>query len=294
MMTQRSILLGVVYTIGSYFFFTLNDAIVKWLVTDIPVVQVLCLRSVVTMGICLTVSGKVTLVKALYSPIRGRLLLRGILVLIAWLCYYSAAPYLALGEMVTLYFASPIFVAMLANRFLGERVTYWRWSAIIIGFVGVLAASRLDHLPHLLPSLLVLFAAGLWAANMILYRKDIAAETNSVQIFTMNTVLFVVCGLLLCWTAQAMTVKQWLLMAGIGAIGAIAQFMLLAGLKRIAASIAAPLEFSALIWSFLLGYLIWGDIPLLSVMIGALLITLSGVFIVVEAWWFHRKTTTKP
>jgi drug/metabolite transporter (DMT)-like permease len=190
MMTQRSMLVGVAYTIGSYFFFTLNDAIVKWLVADIPVVQVLCLRSLVTLVICLALAGKITLIKAIHSPIRGRLILRGILVLIAWLCYYSAAPYLALGEMVTLYFASPIFVAMLANRFLGEAVTYWRWLAIIIGFIGVLAASRLNHLPHLLPSLSVLFAAILWAANMILYRKDSTADTNSVQIFIMNSVLF--------------------------------------------------------------------------------------------------------
>lgn len=290
-MVPHPFLLGIAYVIGGYFFFTLNDAIVKWLAVNIPVVQILCLRSLVTLVTCVAVAGKRIIIDAICSPIRTRLVLRGVLVLVAWFCYYSAAPYLALGEMVTLYFASPIFVAILASRFLGEEVTFWRWFAIIIGFVGVLAASRLDHLPHLLPSLLVLFAAVLWAVNMILYRKDIAADTSSVQIFTMNTVLFVICGISLFWTAQAMTLRQWGLMLLIGVIGAIAQFMLLAGLRRIAASVAAPLEFSALIWSFLLGYLIWGETPILIVVIGALCIALSGGLIIMETWWSHRKTT---
>lgn len=284
MSTQRTIFLGISAAIGAYFFFTLNDAIVKWLVTDIPVVQVLCLRSLVTMLVCIATSGRVTVRRAIYSPIRTRLLLRGCLILVAWICYYSAAPYLGLGEMVTLYFASPVFVAMMAGKLLGERVTLWRWMAIIIGFIGVLAASRLNYLPNLLPSLAVLLAAVLWAVNMILYRKDIGAETGSVQIFVTNGVLFLVCGIFLFWLGKTMSFSQWVLMILIGVISTIAQFMLLGGMRRIPASVVAPLEFSSLIWSFILGYLIWGDEPVPVVVIGAVLITLSGILIVLEEW----------
>jgi S-adenosylmethionine uptake transporter len=74
------------------------------------------------------------------------------------------------------------------------------------------------------------------------------------------------------------------LMIGIGLLGALAQFLLIEGIRRAPASVVSPLEFSALVWSFLLGYLIWADVPGLNVFAGAILITLSGVFIVYEEW----------
>jgi len=288
MNTQRVILIGVGYTVAAYFFFTVNDAIVKWLVTSIPVVQILFLRSLVAILVCWRVTGKKLATKAINSPIRGQLLLRGVLVLIAWFCYYAAAPYLALGEMVTLYFAAPIFVAAIAGKLLGEQIPRLRWAAIAIGFIGVVAASRLDCLPRLLASLAVLLAALLWAINTVLSRKVVKVETSSVQICMMNIVLFIVCGIALFWQATPMTVEQWLLIVLVGGMNTSAQFMLQQGIQRLAASVVAPLEFSALIWSFILGYVIWGDKPIGIVVVGALLITLSGVLIVLEQWRAHR------
>jgi S-adenosylmethionine uptake transporter len=79
------------------------------------------------------------------------------------------------------------------------------------------------------------------------------------------------------------------LMIGIGALGACAQFLLIEGIRRAPASVVSPLEFSALVWSFLLGYLIWADLPGLNVFAGAALIMASGAFIVLEEW---RKART--
>jgi drug/metabolite transporter (DMT)-like permease len=292
MSQQKTVLVGIAYAVASYFFYTMNDALAKWLVTTMPVVQLLCLRSLFTIATCIASTGRVTIRHAIYSPIRGILLLRGVMILAAWFCYYSAAPYLELGEMVTLYFASPIFVAVLAGKFLKENITAWRWFAIAIGFVGVLAASRLNHLPNLLPSLLVLLAAVLWAISMILYRQSATKETNSVQLLVVNVVLFVVCGVFTLWQWKSMTGIEWFLMVVIGAISTMAQYFLLIGLRRIPASVAAPLEFSSLIWSFVLGYLIWGDRPVAVVIIGAVLISVSGVLIVMEEWWHNRKGTS--
>jgi S-adenosylmethionine uptake transporter len=73
-------------------------------------------------------------------------------------------------------------------------------------------------------------------------------------------------------------------MIGIGVLGALAQYLLIEGIRRAPASVVSPLEFSALVWSFVLGYLIWSDVPGLNVFGGAVLIMVSGVFIVLEEW----------
>ena len=74
------------------------------------------------------------------------------------------------------------------------------------------------------------------------------------------------------------------LMIGIGILGALAQYLLIEGIRRAPASVVSPLEFTALIWSFVLGYLIWADMPGLNVFAGAVLIMASGGFIVIEEW----------
>jgi S-adenosylmethionine uptake transporter len=124
---------------------------------------------------------------------------------------------------------------------------------------------------------------------MILYRLSVTKETNTVQLFTTNLVLFVICGGGLVFSWQSLSGMQWSLMLLIGAIGTLAQFLLLVGMRQVPASVAAPLEFSALIWSFILGYAIWGEKPVFIVILGAILITLSGVLIVLEEWWAARR-----
>jgi drug/metabolite transporter (DMT)-like permease len=73
-------------------------------------------------------------------------------------------------------------------------------------------------------------------------------------------------------------------MIGIGVLGAFAQYLLIEAIRRAPASVVSPLEFSALVWSFVLGYLIWADVPGLHVFAGAVLIMVSGAFIVLEEW----------
>ncbi len=79
-------------------------------------------------------------------------------------------------------------------------------------------------------------------------------------------------------------------MIGIVVLGALAQYLLIEGIRRAPASVVSPLEFSALVWSFVLGYLIWADVPSPNVFGGAVLIMVSGAFIVLEEWRKARST----
>ena len=77
------------------------------------------------------------LTRALATPLKAGLVLRGVITLVAWLCYYSAARYLPLAQLFSLYFSCPLIVTLLAVPLLGERVTRARWAAVLVGFVQV-------------------------------------------------------------------------------------------------------------------------------------------------------------
>jgi drug/metabolite transporter (DMT)-like permease len=102
--------------------------------------QILFVRSAVILAICLAIGRRRLALQAATSPVRRALLLRSVVLMAAWLCYFTAARYLQLAELVTLYFGSPLMVAALAAPMLGEKVPPARWAFILIGFAGVVVA----------------------------------------------------------------------------------------------------------------------------------------------------------
>src|SRR5687768_6189697 len=138
---NTSVLSGILLTMFSYFLFTLQDASVKWLVVALPVWQILFVRSVTIFAICLAIGRRPLLRSARHSPVLKPLFLRNLLLLAAWLSYYTAARDLGLAELTTLYYASPILITILAVPVLKEHVPPLRWVAVIVGFAGVVVAT---------------------------------------------------------------------------------------------------------------------------------------------------------
>lgn len=128
-------------TLG-YAFLALQDAAIKWLVADYSVVSILFWRGLVVVVACLLVGRRQLVQRAWRSPSRRLLVVRGLLSIVAWLLYYTAARDLTLAEMTTLYFSAPIMVTVLAALMLKERANAWQWLSLIIGFVGVVIACR--------------------------------------------------------------------------------------------------------------------------------------------------------
>ena len=267
---------------SAFLMFSLHDACIKWLVGHCtPVWQVLFVRSAVICVICLAVGRRHLLERAVATPIKRTLILRGIITLVAWLCYYSAARDLPLAQLLTLYFSAPIMTTLLAVRVLGERVTGVRWLSVGMGFAGVVVACDPGGVAFSGSTLLVLTAAAFWGYAMILMRQTAMRESNALLMLYTN-------GLFLLGMTAACATLGWqipdglglLLLLGVGLLGAIGQFALFEGMRHAAASVIATVEYTALIWAFVLGYLIWGDIPSVAVFIGAGLILAAGVLLV--------------
>lgn len=262
-------------TLG-YAFLSLQDAAIKWLVADYSVVDILFWRSLVVVVACLLAGRRRLIQRAWRSPSRRLLVMRGLLSIIAWLLYYTAARDLTLAEMTTLYFSAPIMVTVLAAVILKERASGWQWLSLGIGFIGVLIACRPSNMTHPLPIVLTLLAAMCWAFTYIQLRQ-VDGETSVLEQMLITNVVFVLCmTLALPWTHTSVPTDAWLGMLGAGLVGGIGQFLLFASFQRATATVLAPFEYTGLIWAFLLSNLIWGTSMEVSLIVGAGLIAISG------------------
>ncbi|MDB5551657.1 MAG: hypothetical protein JWL86_1641 [Rhizobium sp.] len=279
---SKTVLAGVLSTVAAYFLFSLQDASVKWLVVSLPVIQILFVRSVTILVICLAIGRREVVRQAIRSPVVKPMFLRTLLLLAAWLSYYNAARTLGLAELTTLYYAAPILITILAVPILKEDVPPVRWVAVVIGFVGVLVATDMisTGLKLSWPVWLALQAAIFWAISAVLLRKTALSERTIVQMTISNFLLglFTGAGLLFYWVP--VTAGQLLLTSLTGVIAALGQFAMFEGMRRAPVSILAPFEYTSLVWAFILGFVIWGDIPDHNIVFGAALIFAAGVTIV--------------
>lgn len=288
---NKTVLSGVLLTIFSYFLFSLQDASVKWLVTTLPVFQILFIRSVVIFGLCLAYGRGPLFVSSINSPVLKPLFVRNLLLLGAWLSYYSAARHLGLAELTTIYYASPVIITILAVPILKEEVPPLRWVAVVMGFIGVLiACNPLDAGFQLsMPVGLALLAAVFWAFSTVLLRKTAMQEKTLVQMTISSGMFLIMCGVAMFTYWTPISMLDFVLMASTGLFAGIAQFALFEGMRRAPVSVLAPFEYSSLIWAFALGFLIWGELPRHNVFLGAALIFAAGLVIL-----FGERFTRSP
>ena len=272
--------LGIALGVFAYGLFSAHDAAIKWLVDTLPVWQVLFFRSVAVLTAVLAIGNRPLIERAVTSPLRWALTGRAVLMLIAWICYFTAARTIPLAQLISLYFAAPLVVTLLAAPLLGEHVTIWRWAAVLVGFFGVMLASDPWGVSASVATLLVLIAAAIWGYGIILMRMIARRETSMMQMLFTNSVFLVGTGIACLFTWQPTSAGQLLLLLGIGVSGGLAQYCVFEAARHAPASVMATVEYSGLIWAFILGFAIWGDIPTPAVWAGAGLICLAGVLLV--------------
>ncbi len=283
--------LGIALAVLAYALFGVHDASIKWLVAEMPVVQVVFLRSVAVFIACLAIGRRGLMERALATPLKAPLLFRGLITLCAWVCYFTAARSLTLAQLLCLYFAAPLITTILATPMLGERVSGGRWAAVLIGFLGVLVATDPWGVPFSLATALVLLAASLWGYGIILMRQIARRESSLLQITYINAVFLVGSGIGSAFSWQALDTGQIVLLLVIALLGGLGQFAMFEAARRAPASVMATVEYSSLLWAFVLGYLIWGNIPSAAVFSGGGLILAAGIVLVVAE---RRLSSARP
>src|SRR5258706_10777086 len=155
------------------------------------------MRSFTIMLLCLAIGRGALVRQVIASRSKLPVLLRGAIVLSAWLWYYTTSRHLQLAEMVTIYFAAPMMITVLSVVLLHEHVRWQRWAGTTLGFVGVVVACAPGGVGFTWPVVMVLMAAALWAYSNILVRQISRTETTIMQMLFSNGAFVAACALTL-------------------------------------------------------------------------------------------------
>lgn len=206
--------------------------------------------------------------------------------LIGMVATFGALILLPLAVAATLQFTVPIFATILATLLLKEVAGIHRWSAVVVGFVGVLVVVRPGggEIP-LLGGAVGLIAAFMVALISIQLRTLGRTEPAATTVFWFSLLSSLVLAITLPFVIQAHDLLTWTILAGIGVIGGIGQMALTASLRWAPVSTVVPMDYSSLIWATLYGWLLFGALPGAGIWLGAPLIIASGLYIV---WREHK------
>ena len=278
--------------------FSGQDWIIKLLSGDYPVHQAIAIRGVVAVLILLAYIALDGKIESLRSKRMGLLIVRGLVLMMAYTTYYLAFPSMPLANIVALWFTVPLFVTALAGPFLGEKVGVRRWGAAIVGFAGVLIIVRPLTDSFSLASLLPIASALTYSISALMARRMGETESAPVMSFYQNLVYLLVALVMavifgggayegtsnpsLEFLVRGWVTPSWIdlaLLAACGVIASIATVLLTQAYRMAEANFVACFEYSAIIWATLGGYLFWREVPDVYFFVGAALIVVAGLYV---------------
>ena len=196
------------------------------------------------------------------------------------LCFMAAVWLMPLADAITIGFAAPLFMTLLSVPLLRERVGPRRWTAVLLGFVGVVIVMQPSGAGYGLPSLLALGSALAFALIVILTRVLTAIESVPCLMFWNSGIVASAMAVLMLPEWRAPTGWGiWVFMLSAG-IGAVAQLLTTEAFRLGEVSLLAPIQYTSLLWAGLFGFAIFGDAPTATLLIGAAVIVASTLYIV--------------
>ena len=199
--------------------------------------------------------------------------------MIGGFCAFTAYSLMPLADAYAFIFATPLLITVLSVPLLGETVRWRRWSAVLVGFAGVLIMLQPGNGSFDLAAGAALAAATASALSIILVRKLSATETTASIAFYTNAAVAVVMACLLPIGFVPPSLADLALMALAGLTGGAALMLLIAGYRRAQAAVVAPFQYSQMLWGVLLGWLLWDDLPSTAIALGATIVVASGLYI---------------
>ncbi|MBP6819312.1 MAG: DMT family transporter [Ferrovibrio sp.] len=290
MSQERQTAIGIGYMVMAAAVFGVMDALVKWLAGSYPTAQIMFCRSFFAFPPILFMlwrnGGGIALLHTRRLAGHG---IRSIYGCLAMLCFFYSYRTLPLADVTAISFSAPIFVAVLSVWLLKEKVGPHRWSAILVGFLGMLVILRPGQGEGGIPaaSLLVVLATFFYSMALIQIRKLTATENSVTTAFYFTGFCTIYTGLLMPWFWVAPTAADWPLLIGVGLLGGLAQLFMTRAFSLAAASIVAPFDYTHLLWSVLLGWYLFGDFPDMWTWAGAAIVIASGLYIL------YRETVRK-
>lgn len=278
------------------FLFDVMGAIVKYMGTDYPTQQIAVFRNIFGLLPSFVVLFMAQDWHAAGRPLKIRQwrlgLARGGLVGVAQFCLYLSYTKLEFATASTLAFASPLFIVLFSIPILKLKVGIWRWSAVCIGFLGIVLIMRPGSDIFSLYALLPIGAAVGYASASVLVRL-VDTDVPSATINLYSTVGALLCSVILLFSTTGYvpvaSVNDWLLLILLGAVGGTAVLTMIIAYRLTQPSNLAAFEYFGIPFSFAIGWYVFAEAPFGQLFPGALLIIAGGLLIV----WRERKRGRK-
>ncbi|MEQ8966481.1 MAG: DMT family transporter [Azospirillaceae bacterium] len=274
---------------------SLMDVAIKWLSADYHTLQILFFRAGFAMIPLAFLVARGGGIAALRTRRPGAHLLRGLVGTATAFSFFFSFAYLPLADAYAIAFAAPLFVTALSVPLLGERVGARRWSAVAVGFCGVLLIVRpggggIDGFVSIGAAAALAGAFG-YALMVGLMRLHSRTESPAAITVYPTLVTLAVSGLLLAgvWTRPSLADLGLLAVTGI--LGGVGTILLAAALRGGPVAVLAPFEYSAMVWGVAFGFAIWGDLPDGWTWAGTAVVVASGLYILHRE---HRRGGTAP
>jgi drug/metabolite transporter (DMT)-like permease len=278
--TSRQNGAGIGFMLLAVTLYGFMDALIKYQAARYPVVEVMFFRSLlalVPLAWLVRRGGGLASLRTRQPKLQA---VRAIIGFVSLICFIEAFSLMPLADVVAIGFAAPLFITALSVPLLGEQVGWRRWSAVLVGFLGVLIMVRPGSGLLGIAAVVALLGTLTYALSIITIRRLSATDGNAptVASFTVFAVLATGAVLPFYWATPA--AGDWIMLVAIGLLGGAAQIAFTHAFSLAPPVIIAPFDYANMLLATMLGYLIWGDVPTATILAGAVLVIASGLYIV--------------
>ena len=273
--------LGMLAGAGAFLAFTIMNVFAKLLSENHSVVEIAFYRNaiaIIPFLLMIFVLGDRNIMVIRTNP--AFVLSRAVLGTLSLTLTFAAYAVMPMAETNALMFTASLFIPILGVLFLNESVGKYRWSAVLIGFVGVIIMLKPSGDVYMLGVGLALSAALMQAILQVILRHLGPHERPETVTFYFFAVGIGVTALAMPFVAVMPTIREIPLLLGVGLSGSAAQWCLTVAFRNAPAAVVAVFNYSGIIWATIFGCLIWTDWPLPTVFIGAAIVIASNLLII--------------
>ena len=270
---------AITFNLLAWVMLPIMDGFAKYLSADLPVLQITWARYFFTVAFTLPIMFFFFRENLVWTDKPKLQILRGLILLTANICFFYAISVISLAKALTLAFVAPLIVTAFSPIFLGERVGYRRWSAVIIGFIGSLVVIRPGFVEINLASLAALGTGIMYGFYLIITRKLSTSDSPLLTLLLTGVVGAIIISIIMPFVWVKPTFNQWSMMAAIGIFASIGHLFIILSLKYADASKLAPFSYFEIVTNIIIGYYFFGDFPDNWTFLGLFIIVFSGIYI---------------
>jgi drug/metabolite transporter (DMT)-like permease len=275
-------ILGIAFKLASVVLFAGMTVCVKLLGDDIPIGQTIFVRGVISVIVLALLAWRTEGLHLLKTSNVRSHALRSLSGTVSMFCLFAAVTQIPLADVTAIAFTAPMFLTILAMLFLGEKIHHFRWTALGFGFLGalIMIGPHLSFAENSSLGALTALGAAMFSAIAMTFLRSMSGGEHAITITFYFSLTFMACAALTALGGWPMpTASQAGLILGAGLFGVFGQLTMTYSYRYAEASTIAPLDYTNMVMSVLLGYLFFDEIPALSIWLGAPLVVGSGLII---------------